>query len=496
IYAANMDGSNVRNVSNDGVSHGKPNWSPDGSRVSFASLHNNSFASVTMKANGTDRVVLFNPADGSYGSEARWSPDGSRLVLDYVTDEPFRTGLYVVNADGTGLVALGDNQEFNNSPDWSPDGQRIVFTTSRNGLSALNLINADGSGRVTLPTDGDLYYYTPKWRPRAAPQNNTPAGANVAVQTESGVQLSFANVTQAGQTTVTPIDPNSLQGIPGEYVVNANSLAFVIKTTAAYTGPITIGFQVPNVTNPITFSTLRVLHGEPPPVPNFVDRTIFAPDAPSHDFPTRTVYARVSSLSPFLVAERTDDGIAPDIRVASPAADAVYLLRQIVGASYACADAGSGVASCVGTQADGAALDTRAVGSFNFVVNARDNAGNTSQRTVNYRVAYGVKPLYDQTQAHKSGSIVPVRLELIDAAHVNQSASSIPVNALSVTRISDNAPGTLADAGAANPDFNFRYAGGQYHFNLKTTGYTTGTYRLSFKAGNDPTTHTVQFQVK
>jgi hypothetical protein len=54
----------------------------------------------------------------------------------------------------------------------------------------------------------------------------------------------------------------------------------------------------------------------------------------------------------------------------------------------------------------------------------------------------------------------------------------------------------LAGPDDATPDYNFRYTGGQYQFNLKTSGYATGTYLLSFKAGNDPTTHTVEFQVK
>ncbi len=49
-------------------------------------------------------------------------------------------------------------------------------------------------------------------------------------------------MTAAGLTTVTPIDPNSLQGVPGEYVTNAGSLAFEVRTTAAYAGPITLGF--------------------------------------------------------------------------------------------------------------------------------------------------------------------------------------------------------------------------------------------------------------
>lgn len=39
-------------------------------------------------------------------------------------------------------------------------------------------------------------------------------------------------------------------------------------------------------------------------------------------------------------------------------------------------------------------------------------------------------------------------------------------------------------------------AGGGYIFNLTTKGLTTGTYLLGFKAGGDPYTYTVRFQVK
>jgi hypothetical protein len=450
-----------------------------------------------------DGVYLINP-DGTGdtkipGTERDhmpvWSPDGTRLAFYRILSESYGAGIYVVNADGTGLRHFGGDVEYNTEPDWSPDGTRLAFRSQRNGGS-IEIINADGTGRVDL-TGEPNYYTSPRWQPTARP--NTPAGANVSV-TAGGVRLTFSGVTAAGQTTVRAIDPNALRGMPGEYVINGNSLAFEITTTAAYTGPITIGFHVPGVADPNTFGTLRVLHGEPSPAPYFVDRTILAPDAPAPDFAARMVYARVTSLSPFIVAERVegggDDQAAPDISIAAPVADAVYLLRQNVGASYACADAGSGVASCVGTVASGASLDTAAVGSFNFTVSARDHAGNKSTRTVNYRVAYSVNPLFDQTKAHQRGSTVPVRVELTDAGGLNSSASNVVVTALSVTRISDNAPGALAAPGDASPDYNFRYAGGSYHFNLKTSGYATGTYLLSFKAGADPTTHTVQFQVK
>lgn len=300
IHDMDVDGSNQRNLSNIQTvfAYPAPSRSADRSQVAFIA---GDFANPTvyvMNADGSSRVSVFNTTDNV--ATLGWSPDGTKMVVGTTFNVGLGAGIHVVNADGSGSLHFGGDAEYNQDPDWSPDGTRIVFTTRRTGNGGIDIINADGTGRVDLTND-PAYYTHPKWQPAA--QGNTPAGTNVTVA-ENGATVTFSNVTQAGQTTITPIDPNSLQGIPGEYVINANSLAFEITTTATYTGPITIGFQVPGVNNPITFSTLRVLHGEPPPVPNFVDRTILAPDSPTHDFPARTIYARVTSLSPFVIAEK------------------------------------------------------------------------------------------------------------------------------------------------------------------------------------------------
>ena len=62
----------------------------------------------------------------------------------------------------------------------------------------------------------------------------------------------------------------------------------------------------------------------------------------------------------YTVVDRT----APVISVATPSAGAVYGLGESVAADYSCADepGGSGLASCAGTVADGAAVDTSSVG--------------------------------------------------------------------------------------------------------------------------------------
>jgi streptogramin lyase len=194
------------------------------------------------------------------------------------------------------------------------------------------------------------------------------------------------------------------------------------------------------------------------------------------------------------------DTTGPTISITAPAGG-TYLLNQAVTATFTASDACSGVASCVGTVASGALINTASVGTKTFSVTATDNGGNVSTKTVTYSVAFGICVLYDQSKAHRSGSTIPIKLQLCDANGVNVSNTNILVHASTVIRASTEAPGPLEDSGNANPDGNFRYdAGlgstGGYIFNLSTTGYATGTYLLRFTAGGDPTVHTVQFQVK
>jgi hypothetical protein len=200
-----------------------------------------------------------------------------------------------------------------------------------------------------------------------------------------------------------------------------------------------------------------------------------------------------------LVPQAGPDTTGPVITIASPTGN--YLLNQAVTASYSCTDAESGVASFSGTVASGALIDTASVGTKTFTVTATDNAGNVSTKTVTYSVAFGICVLSDQSKAHRSGSTIPIKLQLCDANGVNVSNANVLVHATSVIMASTEAPGPLEDAGNANPDGNFRYdAGlggtGGYIFNLSTQGYGTGTYLLRFTVGGDPTVHSVQFQVK
>lgn len=191
------------------------------------------------------------------------------------------------------------------------------------------------------------------------------------------------------------------------------------------------------------------------------------------------------------------DKKAPTIDVITPDSTS-YFLNQVVTANYACVDGGSGVASCAGPVTNGSPLDTATLGAYTFVVDATDNVGHAASQSESYTVAYNICALYNQARAHRSGSTVPIKLQLCDAAGANHSAAAIMVNVAGLTKQDNTASGSVEDSGNANPDDNFRYDEELegYIFNLSTDGLTTGTWVLSFTVTGDPIPHTVQFDVR
>ncbi len=132
------------------------------------------------------------------------------------------------------------------------------------------------------------------------PTQQTPTGINVAVNAgtvgPATVSLTFPTITNAGVTTVAQIDPSIAGTLPSGYQLSTSAtsgtyLAFEVTTTAAYSTPIIIAFQVPpNVDT----TNLQVFHYQGGALANV---TVSCPGVPP-----QTICASVSSLSPFVLA--------------------------------------------------------------------------------------------------------------------------------------------------------------------------------------------------
>jgi Tol biopolymer transport system component len=92
-----------------------------------------------------------------------WSPDGTRLVFassrDFAQDE-----LYFLVLESGAIIQITANGVVDNNPIWLPDGERIVFTSERDGGSSLYIMElTSGVTRRLLPTA--LRAEGAAWRP-------------------------------------------------------------------------------------------------------------------------------------------------------------------------------------------------------------------------------------------------------------------------------------------------------------------------------------------
>jgi len=135
--------------------------SPDRTKVAFHAGAPDDYASWEIfvldlatleETQVTDNAVLDGHPD--------WSPDGSRIVFASFQDDqgnPTATAdVYVVNVDGTGLVRLTDSPWEDNDPEWSPDGTMIAFKSTRRTQQAAReevyVMDADGGNVRRLTT--------------------------------------------------------------------------------------------------------------------------------------------------------------------------------------------------------------------------------------------------------------------------------------------------------------------------------------------------------
>jgi len=161
IYVMNADGNNVRRVTTDAMSRTatSPAWSPDGRTLAFVS--NTIIQSVNV--DGTDLRRL-TQADGEAYDPA-WSPDGRQIA--YALFQIDSSKIFVMNVDGSQSQQLSrEERATSESPAWSPDGTQIAFTAIRgsNGGDILILNITNGQTRP-LTGGGNTFPSSPAWSP-------------------------------------------------------------------------------------------------------------------------------------------------------------------------------------------------------------------------------------------------------------------------------------------------------------------------------------------
>ena len=136
----------------------EPAWSPDGTRIAFASRRTGAFHVYAMNADGTGTQQLTTGKTND--SHPSWSESGARIVFERASD------IYVMNADGSDPSRISDPLADESQPAWSPDGRWIAYVRRTPGTASRELwvMRADGSGRRAL-TRQSARVVTPAWSP-------------------------------------------------------------------------------------------------------------------------------------------------------------------------------------------------------------------------------------------------------------------------------------------------------------------------------------------
>lgn len=222
IYAMNVDGTGLKQLTNDGLFDCFPRWSPDGTTITFGRLSpvSQQLVLATMGADGSHKKELTSPfwgiarsgytpdgrhilwetqqagyvsvlwimdADGTHkkqlthavlkaGETSAPSPDGKHVAFIDNQNSPtvLANTIFVMNIDGTDIRRITNRigTSHDVSPNYSPDGTKIVFASDRmssDGSLDIFTMNADGSGLIRVATGitvggcADKNCVTPAW---------------------------------------------------------------------------------------------------------------------------------------------------------------------------------------------------------------------------------------------------------------------------------------------------------------------------------------------
>ncbi|MBI4535903.1 MAG: PD40 domain-containing protein [Ignavibacteriae bacterium] len=172
IFLADVDGSNLRQLTTTPGYDAEATVSPLGDRIVFTSTRNGDLNLFTMNLDGTDVLQLTHEL--GYDGGAFYSWDGKMIVyrswhhtdsaqiatykrlLEQNLVRPSRMELFVMNADGSNKRQISNNGAANFAPFFHPDNKRIIFASNMENPKGRNfdlyLINVDGTGieRVTF----------------------------------------------------------------------------------------------------------------------------------------------------------------------------------------------------------------------------------------------------------------------------------------------------------------------------------------------------------
>ncbi len=161
INVYDLDSDTTRQLTTTTFANRQPAWSPDGTMLAFTSARTGTQQIWFMAADGSGQSAFSRQNSGA-AFTADWSPDGKDLVFSLTNS--MQLAAKSTSSARTDEVILNPRLTYAYNPDFSPDGQWILFDSNIDGNFQVYRISIKGSGAESL-TPGDEKAYQPVWKP-------------------------------------------------------------------------------------------------------------------------------------------------------------------------------------------------------------------------------------------------------------------------------------------------------------------------------------------
>lgn len=159
IYLIDVDGKNVKRLTESKGDDRFPNWSQDGKKIVFMSESKKSGSPeiYIMDADGKNPKQLTNNTHNEWSPV--YSPDGKKIVFGS-DREKNKPAIYIMDIDGKNQEKIADSIAHHKAASWSSDGKKIVFEVEKEGKHEIYVMDVDGKN-LTKIADGEQ----PAWQP-------------------------------------------------------------------------------------------------------------------------------------------------------------------------------------------------------------------------------------------------------------------------------------------------------------------------------------------
>ena len=234
VYTASADGTGVTQLTNSVGEDLEPTWSPNGAYIAFRSARDGDNEIFKMTAAGGSQTQLTSNTQSDFAPA--WSPDGAEIAWQKY--DGANNDIYKMNADGQGQTRLTTSTASDGAPSYSPDGATIAFHSNRDGDFEIHTMTATG-GSQTQRTSNTASDQQPAYSPNGAliVFDSTRDG-NAEIYTMSATGSSQTRRTTDGATDVKPsyqadgaAPETSIAGPSG--TINTATPSFTLTTTEA-----------------------------------------------------------------------------------------------------------------------------------------------------------------------------------------------------------------------------------------------------------------------